>query len=167
MQRSIIKRGNPLLGEFCKPVTNIDYVKEIISDLSDTLMEIKKLYDFKRGHGVAAPQIGHLVRISIVEYGDAKHVLINPRIVEHSAERIPIREGCLSFFDCRGNVPRYKSVTVNALNEEGLPFTINAVDEFAMLLQHEIDHLDGILYVERLPGMEKDLYPVEGMPCIP
>jgi len=81
MQRSIIKRGNPLLEKVCKPVDNIDQMREIISDLSDTLLGIRKLYDFKRGHGVAAPQIGHLVRINIVEYGEARHVLINPKKV--------------------------------------------------------------------------------------
>ena len=85
----------------------------------------------------------------------------------HSEEKVSIREGCLSFFEVRGNVPRYKSVTVSALNENGAPFTIEAKNEFAMLLQHEIDHLNGILYVQHLPGMEKDLYPVERMPDIP
>ncbi len=63
-------------------------MREIISDLADTLAEIRKLYDFKRGHGVAAPQIGHLVRINIVEYGEARHVLINPEIAEHSPEKV-------------------------------------------------------------------------------
>ena len=167
MHRPIIKRKNPLLETVCAPVDNIDQVKEIISDLSDTLAEIRKLYDFKRGHGVAAPQIGHLIRINIVEYGEDRRVLVNPKIVEHSPDKVSMREGCLSFFDYRGNIPRYRSVTVSALDEKGLPFTIKATDEFAMLLQHEIDHLDGILYVQHLLNKDRDLYLVEGMPNIP
>jgi peptide deformylase len=167
VQRSILKRGDPALEKVCAPVTNISQVQDIICDLTDTLLSIRKLYDFKRGHGVAAPQIGHLLRINVAEHGSEKHVLINPVIIDHSTEKIPIREGCLSFFGVRGNVPRYKSVVVQALNESGLLRTIHASDEFAMLLQHEIDHLEGILYIKRLPRKEEDLYFVEGMPIIP
>ncbi len=167
MQRPIIKRGNPLLEKTCAPVTDIDQVRGVIDDLLDTLAAIRKLYDFRRGHGLAAPQIGHLLRMNVAEYGDSRYILINPKIVEHSQEKIPIREGCLSFFEVRGNVPRYKSVIVSALDENGSEFTIKAENEFAMLLQHEIDHLDGILYVKNLPRMDKDLYSVEGVPSIP
>jgi len=167
MQKPVLKRGNPLLAQVCQPVTDIEKVRPIILDMKDTLIHIAGLYDFKRGHGIAAPQIGHLVRINVVQFDGIMQVLINPTITDISSDQIPIREGCLSFFDVRGSVSRYKAVTVTALDENGCPITIKATDNFAMLLQHELDHLDGILYVDRLPNGEKDLYPVEGMPNIP
>ena len=155
------------MSNVCTRVLNIKEARPIIEDMMDTLMSIAQLYEFKRGHGIAAPQIGHLKRLNIVQYDGATRVLINPEIIEHSAEKRPIREGCLSFFDVRGNVPRYTSVTISALDENGRQFTLRANDDFAMLLQHELDHLDGILYVDRLPNGDKDLYPVEHMPAIP
>lgn len=167
MRQSVIKRGDPLLGKVCTDVRDIDEVRPVIVDMMDTLMHIAQMFEFKRGHGIAAPQIGHLKRLNIVQYDGATRVLINPEIIEHSAEKRPIREGCLSFFDVRGNVPRYTSVTISALDENGRQFTLEASDDFAMLLQHELDHLDGILYLDRLPNGDKDLYPVENIPAIP
>jgi peptide deformylase len=67
----------------------------------------------------------------------------------------------------RGNVPRYTSVTIEALDENWAPITLTASGDFAMLLQHELDHLDGILYIERLPNGDRDLFPVPDMPAIP
>lgn len=167
MRQSVVKRGDPLLYKICEPVSSIDEVRPIIADMRDTLDYISQLYEFKRGRGIAAPQIGHSKRINIVEFEELSKVLINPQIIEHSVERQPIREGCLSFFDVRGNVSRYTSVIISALGEDGLPFTLSAEGEFAVLLQHELDHLEGVLYVDRLSNGEKDLYAVEGMPAIP
>lgn len=65
-----------------------------------TLSYIAGLYEFKRGHGIAAPQIGHLLRINIVQFDEKTQVLINPKITKCSSEQIPIREGCLSFLQC-------------------------------------------------------------------
>lgn len=139
----------------------------MVAQLSNTLTGLHKLYNFTRGSGVSAPQIGYLSRISVVEYDGIRHVLINPEIIEHSPDKILIREGCLSFFDYRGNVARFQSVGVKALDEKGISWTINASGNFAMLLQHEIDHLDGILFVDRLPGKDDDLYLIADMPIIP
>ncbi len=167
MQYSIIKRGDLLLNEVCELVTNIDTVKPIINQLHAVLSETHKLYNFTRGSGVAAPQLGYLHRISVIEFDGIRYSLVNPTIDEHSVNKAPIREGCLSYFNYRGNVPRYIAVTVSAFDENGEPFKINASDNFAMLLQHEIDHLDGILYIDRLPGKDADLYLVDGMPIVP
>ena len=78
MQQSILKRGNPILEKVCEPVVDIDQVRGVISDLLDTLAAIRKLYDFRRGHGLAAPQIGHLLRMNVAEYGKDRYILINP-----------------------------------------------------------------------------------------
>jgi peptide deformylase len=165
--RSILKNGDPLLNQKSLPVTDVNSVEEIVRELSETLTRVQFLYNFTRGSGISAPQIGYLSRISVVEFEGVRHVLINPEIVYHSPESESIREGCLSFFDFRGNVDRYKSVAVSALDESGKPVKLNANGSFAMLLQHEIDHLDGILYTQRLPQGETDLYPFPGMPTIP
>ncbi len=93
----------------------------------------------------------------VVEFEGKRHVLINPRIIFHSEDMILIREGCLSFFEYRGEVPRYRAVTVMALDKQGAQYELCAEDEFSSLLQHEIDHLDGILYIDRLPEGEKSL----------
>ena len=83
--------------------------------------------------------------------------MINPEIVETSHEKKPIWEGCISFFEYRANVPRYTYVKVRAFGRDGKEFYIEGHDDFAMLLQHELDHLDGILYVDRLKNKERDL----------
>ena len=165
--RSVLKRGNPLLNQVCTVVSDIKSAKPIISELCETLSFIQSLYEFKRGCGIAAPQIGHLLRINVVEYEGQRLILINPEIVKHSPNKVPIKEGCLSFFDYRGNVPRYESVVVQALDEHGKQQTIEASGNFAMVLQHEIDHLNGILFVQYLENLDNDLRPVDGMPRIP
>jgi len=167
MIRSILKRGESLLNKKSDLVTDINSESEVVRELCETLTAVQQLYDFTRGSGISAPQIGYLKRISVVEFEGARSVLINPEIIEHSKESEFIREGCLSFFDVRGNVDRYKSVRVRASDESGKVTEISATGSFAMLLQHEIDHLDGILYVQRLQKGEADLYPIAGMPAIP
>ncbi len=167
MVRSILKRGDPLLLRKSEVVVDTNSVADIVRELSETLTAVQQLYDFTRGSGISANQIGYLSRVSVVEFEGVRTVLINPEIVEHSLESEAIREGCLSFFDVRGNVNRYRSVVVRALNECGEPIELTTSGSFAMLLQHEIDHLDGILYLQRLQQGESDLYPVPGMPVIP
>ncbi len=167
MRQSIIKRGNALLTKACAPVTSIAEERSIIANMMDTLTHIAQLYEFKRGHGIAAPQIGVLKRINIVQYEGMTKILINPKMISHSYMKVPIREGCLSFFNVRGNVPRYQSIIVSACDENGSQYSLHAKDSFAMLLQHELDHLDGVLYTDRLANGEEDLYPVADMPVIP
>lgn len=166
MKRSVLKRGNPLLYRPSQAVTNNDEAGAVVADLWDTLKSIQKLYAFSRGSGIAAPQIGRLLRISVVQFEDRRYTLINPKIIAHSAEKMLIPEGCLSFFKYRGKVERYVNVTVQAFDISGKSFTVNAKGDFASLLQHELDHLDGILYDSQLaPG--QTLYEKPGMPVIP
>lgn len=85
-------------------------------------------------------------------------------IITLSKQTINIREGCLSFFNFRGNVDRAEHIKICAQNRNGEHFELEATGDFAMLLQHELDHLEGILYFDHLAHKEKDMYPVRGMP---
>lgn len=162
MIQKVIQKGSSVLQTKCSPVTDFQKVKTIITDLNDTIDYLKTTYSYPRGIGLAAPQIGETVRITIAEEKNGKrYVLINPEIIEHSETKTPIREGCISFLEYRGMVPRYEYVKVKALDQEGKEYTVEGYDNFAMLLQHELDHLDGILYFDHLPNKEKDLFTVE------
>ncbi len=160
MIRNVVQKGSKLLETKCEEVKNISEVKDIIKDLKDTIKDLKTKHQFSRGIGLSAPQIGKLVRVSVVEDEKAnQYTLINPEIIEESDKK-NIREGCISFFEYRANVLRYYYVKIKALDENGNVFFLEGRKNFAMLLQHEIDHLDGILYVNYLANKEKDLFKI-------
>lgn len=107
------------------------------------------------GAGLAAPQIGRLLRIIVIEIPDEKlFALINPEIVKKSGERV-VTEGCLSFPGYRGEIKRAESVTCKALDRNGKAIRIKATDLLAQSLEHEIDHLNGILYIDYLESEDK------------
>ena len=154
---NVVQRGSEILEKKCKKVSNFDNAKRVIIDMRDTIAHLKTTYDFTRGIGLAAPQIRELLSIAIIENNGQEYVLVNPEIVETSKEIHKVWEGCLSFFNFRANVPRSIKVKVKAFDENGKEFIIDATNDFAASLQHEIDHLDGKLYIERLKNGEKDL----------
>lgn len=161
MQKEIIQKGAEILRVKCTSVTDFELARRIVQDLSETIDYFKTTYPVRRGVGLAAPQIGESVRISVVENTNGgRYVLINPEIIEHSETKTSIREGCLSFLQYRGMVPRYEWVKVKAFDLEGKEYEIEAEGDFAMLLQHELDHLDGILMFDHLPNKETDLFVV-------
>jgi len=164
---SVLKLGDPLLRIKCDPVTDFELANSVSDQLWATLDTIGQLYDFRRGTGIAAPQIGQLHRMFVAAYNGRRRTFVNPEVVEAASECIPIREGCLSFFDYRGMVPRPKWAKISAVDLFGKRFQIHAEDEEASLYLHEIDHLDGILYFDHLPGGETALIKVDGMPRIP
>lgn len=146
-QRQIREVGDPLLRKKSRTVEVIDdKVKQLIEDMYDTL---KAADD---GIGIAAPQVGVLKRVIIVdlsdEDGEGPYKLINPVITKAKGEQV-CREGCLSVPGLLGDVVRPKEVTVEALNEEGKKVVIKAKDLVAICLCHEIDHLDGILFIDK------------------
>ena len=146
-QRQIREVGDPLLRKKSRTVEVIDdKVKQLIEDMYDTL---KAADD---GIGIAAPQVGVLKRVIIVdlsdEDGEGPYKLINPVIIKAKGEQV-CREGCLSVPGLLGDVVRPKEVTVEALNEEGKKVVIKAKDLLAICLCHEIDHLDGILFIDK------------------
>ncbi len=147
--------GDKVLREIAKPVEEITpEIKEFIKDLIATMYE-------KDGIGLAAPQVGRSLRIFIVDPDvhkeDAKpnpHVFINPRFTLMEDETT-YDEGCLSVPEIFEKVKRYKKVSIEALDEHGELRKYDAEEVFAIALQHEYDHLDGILFIDRLPKIKQ------------
>ncbi|HEY4964058.1 MAG TPA: peptide deformylase [Candidatus Saccharimonadales bacterium] len=168
MIRPVIKRGDPILLQPTREVVDLESIKELVTDLWDTLIAIQGLRDFTRGSGIAANQIGEPWRVDILEFEGQRYTLINPRITSYSEEKVPVREGCLSFFDFRGLALRYADVTVTAVDLDGTPFTISSDGDLnkSSILQHELGHLDGELYDSHLAHGE-ELVKMPDMPAIP
>lgn len=155
MTKEILQIGNPMLRITAKEVTNID--TPTIQTLIDDLLTIT--YQ-RHGVGIAAPQIGESYRVIIVashpniRYPDAPLIspmaMINPRIVSHSEDVLIREEGCLSVENQRGNVPRYKDIIVEYFDRAGNYQTKEYNNFVARIIQHELDHLNGILFVDRL-----------------
>ena len=167
--RKIVKYGTPSLREKSKEVHKISKkVQILVEDLYDTLYALN-------GVGLAAPQVGENLRVFVIDVGtDPKTMnpitFINPKILKKEGA-INSYEGCLSFPDAYTNVRRYKYVKVKALDIKGRPFILEA-DEGSLLaraIQHEFDHLDGILFIDHCRNrfeadkvlIEKGLNPIE------
>ena len=140
--REIRILGDDILRKKSREVTEIDdKILELIKDMKDTMIE----YD---GVGIAAPQVGVLKRIVIVMNGKKIVTLINPKIVEKEGEAIDV-EGCLSVKKRTVAVKRPTKIKVEALNENGEPISFVAENYYAREICHDVDHLDGILIVDR------------------
>ena len=144
--RNIRDMGDPVLNKTCKPVTEVtERIAELIEDMFETM------YDAD-GVGLAAPQVGILKRIVVIDVtGEDPILLINPVIIETSGEQTG-NEGCLSLPGKTGVVTRPNYVKVRAYDEEMKPFEIEGTELLARAFCHEIDHLDGHLYVEKVEG---------------
>ena len=144
--RNIREMGDPVLNKTCKPVTEVtERIAELIEDMFETM------YDAD-GVGLAAPQVGILKRIVVIDVtGEDPILLINPVIIETSGEQTG-NEGCLSLPCKTGVVTRPNYVKVRAYDEEMKPFEIEGTELLARAFCHEIDHLDGHLYVEKVEG---------------
>jgi peptide deformylase len=108
MIRPVVKRGDPILERSSQEVSDVSEVQGLITDLRDTLIAIEGLYNFTRGSGIAAPQIGEPWRVDVMHFDGSWYTLVNPKIIDHSKERILVAEGCLSFFNYRGKALRYE-----------------------------------------------------------
>lgn len=143
--RTIRVQGDPVLEKVCKPVTEITpRISELIEDMLDTM------YD-ANGVGLAAPQVGILKRIVVIDVGEGPIVMINPVIVETSGEQTG-DEGCLSVPGKAGQVTRPNYVKAQAFDENMQPYEIEGTELFARAICHETDHLEGHLYVEKVEG---------------
>lgn len=148
--RQIREIGDEILGKQCKPLTKLTLRNKIlINDMLDTMYEAN-------GVGLAAPQVGILKQIVVIDIGDGPVVLINPEIIETSGEQTG-EEGCLSVPGKSGIVTRPNVVKVRALNENMEEVEIVGEELFARALCHEIDHLAGHLYVEKVEGELRDV----------
>ena len=144
---SIVKIGDPILREKAQTVKKITpNIIKLLENLKDTLYEAN-------GVGLAAPQIGVSKRVVVIDVGEGLLELINPEIIEYSDETELGVEGCLSIPGAQGEVERYSRVVVKALNRDGEPITITGEGLLARCLQHEIDHLYGVLYIDRATRM--------------
>lgn len=144
--RKIREIGDDILNKKCKEVTEMTpRTRQLIEDMLDTMYEAN-------GVGLAAPQVGILKRIVVIDTtGEDPYVLINPRIVESSGEQTD-QEGCLSVPGKCGVVTRPNYVKAVALNEDMEPIEVEGTELLARAICHELDHLDGHLYVEKVEG---------------
>lgn len=145
-EKTIVPFGEPILRKVAKPVVDFnDRLAKLVDDMVDTL------YAAEGRAGLAAPQIGILKRVVVMDCGDGLIELINPEILESHGEQIG-PEACLSLPGYSGIVMRSNYVKVKSNTRTGESFILEAEDYLARCIQHEIDHLDGILYVDRIEG---------------
>ena len=155
--RTIIGPNNPVLRRKARAVDtpNTAATQQLIDDMIATMRDAP-------GVGLAAPQVAVGQRIAVVEYGERPddapedfepekklYVVVNPEIVARSEELVDGTEGCLSLPGYAGSVQRHAAVTVKALNRKGKPIKIKARGWLARIFQHEIDHLNGVLFTDR------------------
>jgi peptide deformylase len=146
----IVKYPNPLLAKKAKALRKVDSeVKKLIKNMLETMYGAP-------GVGLAAPQVGKLVRLIVLDIGEGPIALINPKITSKQGKQIRV-EGCLSLPGIEATVERANSVSVTGLNEKGEKVTYEAEGLLATVFQHEIDHLEGIVCTDRVsdPSMIK------------
>ena len=140
--------GAPVLREVTTPVAQVtDDLRRLIDDMFETMYAAK-------GIGLAAPQVGRLERLAVVDVDDNPLVLVNPEIV-HAEGRAKGEEGCLSIPEVYADVERSTLVRLRATNERGEPFEMDATDLLARCVQHEIDHLHGKLFIDYLSLLKR------------
>jgi peptide deformylase len=146
--------GSPVLRQRAVPVTVVDGpVRELVDDLWETMRAAK-------GVGLAANQVGEARRVAVVDVGEEDPpplVLINPRVVEAGPVTETAEEGCLSIPEIYGDVERPLTVTLEALDRDGRPYRLSLSGFKARAAQHEIDHLDGVLFLDHLSAVKRGL----------
>ena len=143
--RTIRIQGDPVLTKVCRPIPEVtDRIRTLAEDMLETMYEAN-------GVGLAAPQVGILKRIVVIDIGDGPIVMINPEIVETSGSQTG-SEGCLSLPGKSGTVTRPNYVKVRALDRDMQPFELEGTELLARCICHECDHLDGHMYTEKVEG---------------
>jgi peptide deformylase len=141
--------GDPVLRKPTKPVVEItDELRKLIADMFETMYAAE-------GIGLAAPQVGRAERVTVVDVEGKKFALINPEIVSTEGPREKAEEGCLSIPDIYGDVDRPANVTVRFLDENGEAREESATELLGRCFQHEIDHLDGKLFIDYLSPLKR------------
>jgi peptide deformylase len=158
--REIVTLPDPVLRRKARKLTSFDAdLQTLVDDMIETLRQAP-------GVGLAAPQVGVSQRVIIVEYGEDEdedapvklYVIVNPEITRFSPEKVIGTEGCLSIPGFQGDVERSESVTVKGFNRHGQPLRLKATGWLARIFQHEIDHLDGVLFID----LAESVWKVEG-----
>jgi peptide deformylase len=173
MIRPVLRMGDPRLWQKSLPVTSFDDLEALLRDMRDTMAHLN-------GAGLAAPQIG--VQLRVVIFGVTANprypgidpvpdtVLINPVLTPLSSEEEEGWEGCLSVPGMRGVVPRFRKLRYSGFDEKGNPFQRDVEGFHARVVQHEVDHLDGVLYPMRIRdftrfGFIEELFPGQELPA--
>lgn len=144
--RNIVKEGDPILTKKCRPVVKFDErLWSLLDDLAQTLED-------SGGVGLAAPQVGVMRRVCVINVGDGVHEFINPEIIETVGEQ-QVQEGCLSCPDQFGIIIRPAHVKTRYFDRFGKEHTIEGDDLFAQAMSHEFDHLDGVLFKTKVIRM--------------
>jgi peptide deformylase len=157
--RKVLRYPHPALKQVADEVSDAEVIARVGQDLVDTMRS------FPRCSGIAAPQIGELVRMIAVDVSEhpkatKQHgllVLVNPRVEQASGAEVA-REGCLSIPDLTANVRRATNIVVGALDADGEPRAIETEGFEARCLLHEIDHLDGVLFLDRVDSLKTDVF---------
>ena len=163
----IARLGNPLLRQLAKPVDLKD-LADPNSEIQTFIEDMVETMKVEGGVGLAAPQVSRSIQVVILQYEDNERypgnppipltVLINPVITHYSEEKADGWESCLSLIDFRGLVSRSTEVTVDAYDRQGKKMHIEASGFLAIVLQHEIDHLNGKVFIDRMTDMTKLSY---------
>ena len=154
--KKILTYPNPVLRQKAETVTGFDdSLKQLAADLAETMYAAP-------GAGLAANQIGVCLRVAVIDVSpekeEKKHlVLVNPEIIEKEGCQVD-EEGCLSVIDLTANVERYSKLLVQAQDLDGKTWEFPAEDFFARAIQHELDHLKGILFIDHLSALKRSLY---------
>jgi peptide deformylase len=155
MKLKIVKYPEPVLSQPGEPVTEFNgELKRLVADMFETVYAAQ-------GIGLAAPQVGVSKRVAVVDLSlgkdpAQKFVLVNPEIIFWEGKQYE-EEGCLSFPDIREKVQRAAKITIRAQDEDGKWFEMDGEELLARCFQHEIDHLDGMLFIFRMSGLKRDL----------
>jgi peptide deformylase len=146
--------GSPVLRQRAANIARVDdEVRQLVDDLFETMRAAK-------GVGLAANQVGVAQRVAVVDVGEHEPpplVLINPVIVQRSDDVETAEEGCLSIPDIFGDIERPLTITVEALDRDGKPYRLTATGYKARAIQHEVDHLDGVLFLDHLSAVKRGL----------
>ena len=141
--------GDPVLRKPTKPVTQVtDELRKLIADMFETMYAAE-------GIGLAAPQVGRTERLAVVDVEGQKFALINPSIVSTEGEKEKAEEGCLSIPDIYGDIERPAMVTIKATDENGNEYEATGSELLGRCFQHEIDHLDGKLFIDYLSPLKR------------
>lgn len=142
--RKIVLYDDPILRKKSRQVEKVDdKIRELLNDMAETM------YDTKIGGGLAACQVGILKRLVVIDMGQGLIKLVNPQIIASSGKQ-EVVEGCLSFPNRWGILTRPQKVIVQALNEKGEKIELTGENDLAKAFCHEIDHLDGILFIDKV-----------------
>lgn len=155
----VARMGHPVLRAKARPLTPSDVrtaeIQKLIGDMIETMVEY-------RGVGLAAPQVHEGIRLFVADLNAKEDdesesepiAIINPEIVPAGSEIVEDWEGCLSIPDIRGKVPRFRDVKVRALDKDGARIELRAKNFAARIIQHETDHLDGVLFFDRMKAFD-------------